>query len=1005
MKKKFLTFLFLIITVLSLSITVYAAAGTVFLSDYTQVVYDDTNGLPTSSVNTMIQSSDGMIWLATYRGLVRYNGKEFTSFTPSTTPSISSNSVMSLFEDSFQRLWLGTNDNGMMYLENNSFIEVDIPDEIAANSIQAFAELNGVIFIGAKNGLFKYENNEVQRIKTNVLDGKVIEQLMVDSENRLWVLTESGSITILQNEEPIQLAVLDDLNPHKLLSMFQSEAGTYYFGSEEAQLLTWEEGYSTHDMIDTQGLSFINSFCEDRNGIIWMCSGGHGLGVLKNGSQFTLLESEKITNSMEHIMEDYEGNIWSCSSRSGLLQLIPNVFGDLSVAGGLKQETVNSAIRYDDVLYIATDSGVVALNSDYTQIETPLPSLLSGSRTRALFEDSQGNLWVATYENHGVVCLEPNGELTKYTEENSEILSNKTRAVMERSNGDIVIATGKGINIIRDKKIIESYGEPQGLTNSVILSFSETESGNLLIGTDGGGLFSLDHGSIMPVNISSQLDSQVILRLYHDKDNGLWISTGASLYYFNNNKLDKLSHISDALGSVFDIIPDENNKLWILATSGIIVGEKEQLIVSEDITKNTSIQVFNKDNLMPYQMTANSWNRIDDHGNLLLCGNRGLSQVNINNYDEELPLPKVKIESIEADGTPLDGLDNFELTSNCKRLTIKISSPTFSHKTNASYQYQLVGFDDQMQSSTDVSEISYTNLKGGNYSFSVQVLGADGSSSAVQTISFSKAYKPLERPSEQIILIILLILIAAFIIKILLNRRDLRFKQLEHQKALAEYNSLLEQKVKEKTLQISQQQKAIIAIVVDLIGKRDGYTQKHINRTQKLFAILATEAINSGVEFEFPLTMVEDLAMVSQLHDLGKIGIPDTILLKKDKLTPQEFETIKLHTTQGSNSISRALLDYEDNQLLVYAQQMAKSHHEKWDGSGYPENLANTDIPLVARILAIADVYEALTAERPYRSPMPHYEVVEYIKSLRGTQFDPTMVDVFLRCESEFASI
>jgi len=141
------------------------------------------------------------------------------------------------------------------------------------------------------------------------------------------------------------------------------------------------------------------------------------------------------------------------------------------------------------------------------------------------------------------------------------------------------------------------------------------------------------------------------------------------------------------------------------------------------------------------------------------------------------------------------------------------------------------------------------------------------------------------------------------------------------------------------------------------------------------------------------------------LHDIGKVAISDNILLKPGKLTKEEFEEMKKHTTIGEQTIKAAQERLEDPGLLDVAREIAGGHHEKWDGSGYPRGLKGKEIPLSARMMAIADVYDALISKRPYKEPFPYDEVFDIIKKGSGTHFDPELVDVFIELRGLFNEI
>jgi len=151
---------------------------------------------------------------------------------------------------------------------------------------------------------------------------------------------------------------------------------------------------------------------------------------------------------------------------------------------------------------------------------------------------------------------------------------------------------------------------------------------------------------------------------------------------------------------------------------------------------------------------------------------------------------------------------------------------------------------------------------------------------------------------------------------------------------------------------------------------------------------------------------VELLAKSAPLHDIGKVGIPDRILLKPARLDPEEFEIMKRHTTLGRDAIIAAERSLRTElPFLSRVKSIAYSHHEKWDGSGYPEGLSGDEIPLAARIMAVADVYDALTSRRLYKQPVPHDQAVETICQDKGTHFDPDLVDAFLEVAEDFKTI
>ena len=224
---------------------------------------------------------------------------------------------------------------------------------------------------------------------------------------------------------------------------------------------------------------------------------------------------------------------------------------------------------------------------------------------------------------------------------------------------------------------------------------------------------------------------------------------------------------------------------------------------------------------------------------------------------------------------------------------------------------------------------------------------------------------------------------------------------------LRDKNAYLESEVARRTREVQMVQDVTIMAMASLAETRDNETGNHLRRTQNYVKALAKK-LQSHPRFTAVLTddVVEMLYKSAPLHDIGKVGIPDAILLKPGKLTPEEFDIMKTHTTLGRDAIAAAekLIDTPSTFLKI-AREIANSHQEKWDGSGYPEKLAGEDIPVLARLMAVADVYDALISRRVYKAPFPHEKAVEIIREGRGQHFDPDMVDAFMEIEGEFNAI
>ena len=245
---------------------------------------------------------------------------------------------------------------------------------------------------------------------------------------------------------------------------------------------------------------------------------------------------------------------------------------------------------------------------------------------------------------------------------------------------------------------------------------------------------------------------------------------------------------------------------------------------------------------------------------------------------------------------------------------------------------------------------------------------------------------------------------------LLLKRIENNLLVVEHKKQLLNFNAALEKTVAEKTRQLELLQDAIMGTVADLVEFRDDTTGGHIVRTQNYMRLLVEKMLEEGLYVEeLSAWNLEHLVASSPLHDVGKLAISDAILNKPDKLTREEFEIMKTHVEIGVRVIKRIentmVGKMPDGSFLRHARLIAGGHHEKWDGSGYPLGLQGMDIPLEGRLMAIADVYDALISSRPYKRPMPSEEARKLIESCRSAHFDPDLTDIFSKVADQFAAV
>lgn len=232
--------------------------------------------------------------------------------------------------------------------------------------------------------------------------------------------------------------------------------------------------------------------------------------------------------------------------------------------------------------------------------------------------------------------------------------------------------------------------------------------------------------------------------------------------------------------------------------------------------------------------------------------------------------------------------------------------------------------------------------------------------------------------------------------------------QLELQKAqkdLEKHKASLEEMVRERTQKMNLVQDITIECMATLAEKRDNDGGLHITRITNYITIICEELVRENIfpdlDPESHPGQINLIAKSAMLHDIGKVGIPDEILQKKEELTVEEFDLLKDHTRLGRDALLAAENELGSTSYLTHAREIAYSHHERWNGSGYPEGLKGEEIPLPSRLMGVADVYDNLITSKSYKNSISHNDAVQFIRNNGGILFDPALVKAFMACEEE----
>lgn len=580
---------------------------------YSAVLYDNTNGLPTSEANAIVETEEGFIWIGSYSGLIRYDGNTFLRVASGSNLA----SVVSLFVDSQNRLWVGTNDSGAGVMVQGEFTMFNKADGLCSLSVRSIAEDSaGNIYLATTSGMVVVDSDlsSVSAIDNPLINAEYICMLRV-SGNTIYGVTKNGAVFTVRNKKltsfstPAQLGIPDV----RAIYPDPDNAGFVYLGSQSAELYYGEltDGFQIAEKIDISPLGYINAIARV-NQTVWVCT-DTGIGFVTEDGAFVPISNVPMTTAVEGMMTDYQMNLWFVSSQQGVMKIVPDQFTDIFEKYRLKDEVVYSTCLVDDKLFIGTkNEGLIVLDvaeeqrllslpiessvsagGEVYEDETDLIALMANKRIRSIIRDSKDRLWFSTFSELGLLRYD-DGKVTKFTGSDG-LPSDRVRAVFECEDGTFLAACTGGLAVIRGDEVARVYSESDGIINTEVLTVTEGTQGEIIVGTDGGGIYVISGGSVTHIGTDDGLSSDVVMRIKKDVGREIyWIITSNSLSYMDaQHNVTTVSNFP--YSNNFDLYENSRSEMWVLSSSGIYVADADQLIKNEEI----SYLFYGRDNVCP----------------------------------------------------------------------------------------------------------------------------------------------------------------------------------------------------------------------------------------------------------------------------------------------------------------------------------------------------------------------------------------------------------------------
>ena len=935
-------------------------------NDYVQTIYSSQNGLPCGEANDIAITGDGIMWIGTYAGLYRYNGREFRWMDGFD----SVRNVNCLYVDEEGRLWIGTNDNGLSIVINEQVVNViDQSQGLPANSVKSIIKSSdGYYYIGTTGSMqILTLNNGLKKLNT-LTEASYVDHSAADENGNVAAVNNNGVLFLMQQGQIVNSRQLPEsqavfksctFDPDGYLLAATTENEIYKFDIARG----WFElkrVYRCPELKSIKNLQYIES------GELFVCA-DNGIGLIHNG-EFEKINTNDFNNSIDNMLMDYQGNLWFTSSRLGLLRLAPSDFRDIYSTAGMDNRVTNTVVQWQGAYYIGTDKGMDAVDlKGKHPITNELTERFAGIRIRCMLVDSEDHLWVCTYGS-GLAEIEPDGTEHLYNKDNGAF-GNRARVVTQLRDGTILAAGDTGLSFIRDHRIEDTIVYAEGRISSMVLTITELPDGRILAGTDGNGIAIIEDREVtrMLTRLNG-LSSEVILRTVLDaRTGGVFVVTSNGLCYMNTDdiirQLDNFPYFNN-----YDVWIKGMDTLFVLSSAGIYIVDRNELLSGRD---NINYELLDTRRGLNSSLTANAWTWFNDEtGELYLPCDTGIFVINTNTFYSGTTVYRMSVPTVKLDGTTMrvDRHTTLKIPRGISRVELYPEVINYSIQ-DPNVGYKMDGFDSgwTIVPQASLNSIVYTNLPTGDYTFHLAVFDNNQENIiAERSYSLTKAREMYDNNWFIFYMLLVPVFAIVWVAWLLIVRHENKMKA-----QLAQANKLVE---------MGKQTVIAIARTVDA---KDQRTADHSKRVAIYSAQIAKE-------YGMDEKQCQDIEWAAQMHDIGKIGIPDAILNKPARLTDDEYAIMKSHTTRGAEIL-------KDFTLLDNVIEGAEFHHERYDGRGYPKGLSGEDIPLYARIIGVADAFDAMTANRIYRKQMDFSYVLGEMERGRGTQFDPQFVDILLK--------
>lgn len=858
-----------------------AANGNVdqsFLNDFVCRNWTSADGLPGMTITALMQDSKGYLYIGTYDGLVRFDGVEFVNFTRTIDPKYDFASVRSIFQDSFENLWVGHNDEGVTCITSDGEIHrYTTADGLTHNSVRAICEdKEKNIWFGTASGIcYMTPNREIiipNGLKKLGQETIQVSNLYCDTAGRIWISTAIENELFVYSDKRLERfnGITKIKNP-SVNEVTQDKTGAFWFGVAPHYAVRIKDTEETVFDIghDHQDGTVVNSIIQDSAGNYWFASDS-GITIIHNGMYTYYDKRNGIADDyINEIFEDREGNIWIAYNRGGIEKMSQGKFRTISMPIAVNA-ICEDKIR--GVTWIGADDGVYCYK-DNMFVENEITEFCKSSRVRHIGMTEDSELLISTYSDLSQIRVLPDDQITVWSVDDG-LAGLKCRVSIKTTAGDYYIGSTQGLSIIsHEDASFTNITRADGFENEFIMCLYEDKEGRIWVGTDGGGIYVLkDKKIVRHYKTDDGLAGNVIFKISEIADSGLWIATGTGIskYIEESNSFFNFNS-SNGLGtdSVFQMICDYTQTIWMTSNKGVLsapLSDIEKVISGEQ--DRLSIKYYgSSDGLITGGVTSTSVSIKDSLGRVWFTLIDGFAIYDpVKSGKNQIP-PEIEIQEYAVDNIKHEYKgEKIILPPSAKRLSIKFTGLSFISSDRMRFCYKLDGFEQGYSDWSTMRNVSYTNLKPGTYRFFVMSQNSD----EIQSMPSEPVIIVKEPYIWQVVWFWILIAIAIISIVVLMVWVKIR--------SMRRYQTLLEKKVEERTqdlkLEKEKSERLLLNILPAEVAKElTEYPNKTIAKKFPNITVLFTDIVgftkmSDGMDAEELVTLLN--TMVTKFDERAK---------------------------------------------------------------------------------------------------------------------------------------